>query len=173
MCDPKPIRELRQRRVNRIYKAGDGESNPHPKLPCLRQPDAEDYKNREPYADQKKEIEHLAQISELHNYKNIESLEKYCKDRLDSFRRAFMTIDYPFTWDNPLLVEELCQNVEYVVETSQTESPRLKKWELCERVLDRSEKSWSELGHYCDVSLAYIPPDFTDHINKLFRQEEG
>jgi hypothetical protein len=63
--------------------------------------------------------------------------------------------------------------VEYVVEASQAESPRPKKWELCERVLDRCEKSWSELGEYCDVSLAYHPPDFNEHINHLFQQEKG
>ena len=63
--------------------------------------------------------------------------------------------------------------MEYVVEVSQAETPLPKKWELCERVLDRCEKSWSELGEYCDVGLPYCPPDFNEHINRLFALEKG
>jgi hypothetical protein len=126
----------------------------------------------EKYLDERN-VDRLGEMGEISYYKNIESIRKYSAKELQLFTAAFAEIGYGFAWDNPLLGSEFCENVRYVVEDSQSESTRPKTWELCERVLDRCEKSWSELGEYSDVGLPYCPPDFNDHIHRLFKQEEG
>ena len=88
------------------------------------------------------------------------------------FTRAFQWVEYPFDLSNHLLGFEFCWRVKGEVEAAECQTPRPPKWEICERVLDRLEKTWrEEIGEYCDVGLPYHPPDFNGHIGKLFEQE--
>jgi hypothetical protein len=125
----------------------------------------------EKYLDERN-VDRLWEMGQISYYKNSGSIRRYSANELQLFTSVFAGIGYQFAWDNPLLGFGFCENVRYVVEESRAEFPRPKKGELCERVLDHCEKSWSELGEYCDVGLPYCPPDFNDHIKRLFELEE-
>ena len=80
-------------------------------------------------------------------------------------------IEYPFDLSSTVLGYEFCWNVWKVVEESKNETPRPKKWELCEQILDECERTWEGVEIYSGVGPPYWPPDFNDHINRLFERQ--
>jgi hypothetical protein len=111
---------------------------------------------------------HLSDHCKGTYYISSEKAKKRCGQEVDAFQRAFGVIEYPFDLSSSVLGEAFCWTVRNVVEESQSECQRPKKWELCERVIDSLEKSDDNFPE-----LVYWPPDFNDHINRLFEREEG
>jgi hypothetical protein len=72
---------------------------------------------------------------------------------------------------NPALAGEFCDNVKDAVSANVEKGTRLRKWEICEDILERCDESWD----WAEKAgpLPYWPPDFNDHINRLFEREEG
>jgi hypothetical protein len=115
----------------------------------------------------------LANSARSNYFQTSEKAQRRCGKEVDSYRRAFKVIEYLCDLSSTVLGREFCWNVRKVVEESQNETPRPKKWELCERILDECYETWSGVGTYSDVDPPYWPPDFNDHINRLFEREEN
>lgn len=99
--------------------------------------------------------------------------QRQCGEMVEKFKHAFQWIEYPLDLSNPLLGHEFCWNVFNEVERASRETPCPPKWEVCERILDDCERTWMhELGEYADAGLPYHPPDFDDHIRKLFERDQ-
>jgi hypothetical protein len=115
----------------------------------------------------------LADSAHSNYFQTSEEAQIRCGKEVDSFRRAFEVIKYPFDLSSTVLGREFCWDVRNVIEESQNETPRPKKWELCERILDKCEHTSSGVGIYSDVGPPYWPPDFDEHINRLFEREKN
>jgi hypothetical protein len=113
----------------------------------------------------------LADSVRSNYFRTSEEAQRRCGKEVDSYRRAFEVIEYPFDLSSTVLGREFCWNVRKVVEKSRNETPRPKKWELCERILDECYETWSGVEIYSDIAPPYWPPDFNDHINRLFERE--
>lgn len=110
----------------------------------------------------------LADSVRSNYFRTSEEAQKRCGKEVDSYRLAFAAIEYPFDLSSTVLGFEFCWNVRKVVEESHGEIPRPKKWELCERVLDECGKTWDQKEEYSNVGPPYWPPDFNEHIHRLF-----
>jgi hypothetical protein len=117
--------------------------------------------------------DHLARLARSNYYTPQKAAWKRCADAVDSFTAAFAAIDYPLDLSSTVLGWDFCENVKNVVEASVGERPGPPKWELCERILDKCDESWDHAERCGNVGLPYWPPDFNDHINRLFKAEEG
>jgi hypothetical protein len=115
--------------------------------------------------------DHLADIAVSTYYVTGDQAKRWCGEMVDSYRSAFAAIEYPFDLSSILLGWEFCDAVEIVVRASRNEYPRPRKWELCERALDECMESWDYSEDACNVGLPYWPPDFGDHIDRLFERE--
>jgi hypothetical protein len=115
----------------------------------------------------------LADSARSNYYRTGEQAQRRCGEEVDLYRLAFAAIDYPFDLSSTVLGFEFCWNVRKVIEENRNETPQSKKWELCEWILDECYETWDGVGTYSDVSPTSWPPDFNEHINRLFGRESG
>jgi hypothetical protein len=115
---------------------------------------------------------YLADLAKSNYYYTSDQAQRRCGKEVDAFREAFKAIDYPFDLSSAVLGYEFCWNVRNAVEKVKNEKFQPKKWELCELILDECEKTWDGVGTYSDIRPPYWPPDFNDHINRIYELEE-